>query len=165
MNIIKQIGQVSGFEDASLIGGAALLVAEFLSAPESEGVYFPGPELNFAANTNQATGRNGAEVDAAYQERYAEEPTSSYMHHADDAATLLLWAIENTAVAEGDSLLIDMAKLWEALTSVKDFSGINGTISCDEFGDCGTGRVHISYHTDSSVTDPEELPVVYRFAP
>ena len=165
LHIIKQIGQVSGFEDASLIGGAALLVAEFLSAPESEGVYFPGPELNFASNTNQATGRNGAEVDAAYQERYAEEPTSAYMHHAYDAATLLLWAIENTAVADGDELRIDRGKLREALTGISGFSGIIGSITCDEFGDCGTGRVHISHHTDSSVTAPEELPVVYKFAP
>ena len=109
MYIIKQIGQVSGLKNATLIGGAALLVAEFLSAPESEGVYFPGPELNFASNTNQATGRNGAEVDAAYQERHGEEPTSAYMRHAYDAATLLLWAIENTVVAEGDELRIDRA--------------------------------------------------------
>ena len=87
------------------------------------------------------------------------------MNHAYDAATLLLWAIENAAVAEEDSLLIDRAKLREELTGVTGFSGIIGTISCDEFGDCGTGRVHISHHTDSSVTDPEELTVVYRFAP
>ena len=43
--------------------------------------------------------------------------------------------------------------------------GIIGVISCDEFGDCGTGRVHISHHTDPSVTDIAELPVIYRFAP
>ncbi len=165
LHVVKQISQVAGLKNATLIGGAALLVAEFLSAPESEGVYFPGPELNFASNTNQATGRNGAEVDAAYQERYAEEPTSAYMHHAYDAATLLLWAIENTAVAEGDELRIDRSKLRDTLTGISGFNGIIGAISCDEFGDCGTGRVHISHHTDSSVTAPEELPVVYKFAP
>ena len=165
LHVVKQISQVAGLEDATLIGGAALLVTEFLSAPESEGVYFPGPELNFGANTNQTTGISGGQLDAAYQERYGEEPTSAYMNHAYDAATLLLWAIENAAVAEEDSLLIDRAKLREELTGVTGFSGIIGTISCDEFGDCGTGRVHISHHTDSSVTDPEELTVVYRFAP
>ena len=45
------------------------------------------------------------------------------------------------------------------------FKGIIGVISCNEFGDCGTGRVHVSHHTDSSVTDIAELPIVYRFAP
>ena len=39
-----------------------------------------------------------------------------------------------------------------------------GVISCDEFGDCGAGAVEISHHTDSSVTDVTDLPVVYRSA-
>ena len=91
LHVVKQIGQVAALDDVTLIGGAALLVAAFMAEPESEGVYFPGPELNFSANTNQATGKSGAELDAAYQERYGEEPTSAYMHHAYDAATLLLW--------------------------------------------------------------------------
>ena len=41
LHVVKQISQVAGLEDATLIGGAALLVTEFLSAPESEGVYSP----------------------------------------------------------------------------------------------------------------------------
>ena len=45
------------------------------------------------------------------------------------------------------------------------FNGIVGVISCDEFGDCGTGRVQISHRTASNVTDDAQLPVVYRFAP
>ncbi len=57
------------------------------------------------------------------------------------------------------------AKLREALTGATGFRGVIGVISCDEFGDCGTGRVHIAHHTDSSVTDVAELPVVYSFAP
>ena len=32
------------------------------------------------------------------------------------------------------------------------FRGITGAISGDEFGDCGTGRVDITHHTDFSVT-------------
>ena len=39
-----------------------------------------------------------------------------------------------------------------------------GVISCDEFGDCGAGAVEIFHHTDSSVTDVADLPVVYRFS-
>ena len=56
-------------------------------------------------------------------------------------------------------------KLRAALTATRGFSGIIGTLSCDRFGDCGGGRVHIAHHTDSSMTDVESLPVVYRFAP
>ena len=164
-HIVQQIDQVPGLEDITLIGGAALLVSEFLAIPEAEGVYFPGPESGFGGNTNEATSRSGEALVSDYRKRYSEAPTAAYLAHAYDAATILLRAIEKVAVADGDTLYIDRAKLREALTATTGFRGIIGTISCDEFGDCGTGRVHISHHTDSSVTDIAELPVVYSYAP
>ena len=164
-HIVRQVGQVAGLEDITLIGGAALLGSEFLSIPESEGVYFPGPDLDFGGNTNEATGKSGEALIADYRERYGEAPSSAYLPHAYGAATMLLQAIEKVAVGNGDTLYIDRAKLREALTGVTGFRGIIGAISCDEFGDCGTGSVQIAHHTDSNVTDIAELPVVYRFAP
>ena len=163
--IVRQIGQVPGLEEVTLIGGAALLVSDFLAIPESEGIYFPGPESSFADNTNEATGKSGEALVSEYRERYGEAPTSAYLAHAYDAATVLLRAIDQVAVEVGDTLYIDRSKLREAVAGTTDFEGVIGTISCDEFGDCGTGRIHISHHTDSSVTDIAELPIVYRFAP
>ena len=163
--IIQQIGQVAGLEDVTLIGGDALLVPEFLAIPESEGIYLTGPELDFYSNTNEATGRSGEALVAAYRERYDVESAPAYLAHAYDATIILLRAIADVAVADGDTLFIDRARLREALTSTTGFGGITGAISCDEFGDCGTGRLRISHHTDSNVTDIAELPVVYRFAP
>ena len=163
--IVRQIGQVPALEDIALIGGAALLVSEFLAIPESEGVYFPGPELGFGDNTNEATGKSGDALLADYREQYGEAPTSAYLAHAYDAATMLLRAVEEVAVVDGDTLYIDRAKLREALSATTGFEGIIGVISCDKFGDCGSGRVHISHHTDSKVTDIAKLPIVYRFSP
>ncbi len=162
---MRQIGQVPALEDIALIGGAALLVSEFLAIPESEGVYFPGPELGFGDNTNEATGKSGDALLADYREQYGEAPTSAYLAHAYDAATMLLRAVEAIAVVDGDTLYIDRAKLREALSATTGFEGIIGVISCDKFGDCGSGRVHISHHTDSKVTDIAKLPIVYRFSP
>ena len=164
-HIVQQVGQVAGFEDVQLIGGAALLVSEFLAIPESEGVYLPGPDLGSSGNTNEATGKSGEALVSDYRERYGEAPTSAYLAHAYDAATMLLRAIEEVAVTDGDTLYIDRAKLREALTGVTGFKGVIGVISCDEFGDCGTGGVQIAHHTDSSVTDVAEIPVVHRFTP
>ena len=163
--IIRQSNQVDALDGLTRIGGGGLLVSEFLALPESEGIYFAGPELNFGSNVNGATGRSGDELIAAYQERYSEGSTSAYLAHAYDATTILLRAIEEVAVAHGDALYIDRAKLREAVGQTSDFSGIIGTLSCDRFGDCGTGRVQISHHTDSTMPEVESLPVVYRFAP
>ena len=163
--ILRQSSQVDGLEGLTRIGGGGLLVSDFLALPESEGSYFAGPELDFGGNVNEATGRSGDELTAAYQERYGESSTSAYLAHAYDATTILLRAIEEAAIAEGSALYIDRAGLREALAGTSGFSGIIGAISCDEFGDCGTGRVQMSHHTDSDMTDVERLPVVYRYAP
>ena len=62
---------------------------------------------------------------------------------------------------DGDTLYVDRAALREALDSVSGFEGIIGTITCDDFGDCGTGRGTIQLHADSSITRPSELPIVH----
>ena len=65
----------------------------------------------------------------------------------------------------GDDLSRERVALREEIAATTDFQGIIGTLTCDEFGDCGTGRVNIYYHADSSITDVAQLPVEYQFAP
>ena len=78
------------------------------------------------------------------------------------ATTPLLSAIEPVAVVDGDTLSIDRATLLDTLVGTTGFQGFIGTLNCDDFGDCGTGRSTIHLHEDSSVPDPLPLPVVYR---
>ena len=163
--IVRQIGQIPGLEDATLISASAIAETEFLVVPESEGVYIEGPALNFGDSANEETGKTSEQVMAEYRSLYGEVPTTIYAQHAYDATTILLKAIEEVAVEVSDALYIDRAKLREALTDVADFQGIVGTLTCDDFGDCGTGGVHILHHTDADATDASELAVVYRYAP
>ena len=158
-HVARQIEQVDGLGELTLIISDSLLLA----APEAVGVYLTGPELGYGENVNEATGKSGDELIAAYKERYGEGSTSAYLAHAYDATTLLLHAIEEVAVVAGDTLYIDRARLREALTSTTGFQGIIGVISYDRFGDCGTGRAEIRHHTDPTITDFAELPVVYRY--
>ncbi len=159
--IIRQMGQVPGLEEVVVIGGSALVDFEFLAIPESEGMYVASPELHYENSVNEATGKSGGDLAAAYREKYNEAPGSVYVAPAYDAATLLLRAIEEVAVAQGDTLYIDRARLREALTGTAKFNGIIGELTCDEFGDCGTGHLRIVHHTDSTITDVEELEIVY----
>ena len=163
--VIQQVGQVGGLEGVTLIGGAAMLVSEILALPEAEGSYLMSPEVGFASNTNETTGKTNDDLVGAYMEQYNEPPTSAYLSYAYDATTILLKAVEETAVVDADTLHIDRAKLRENLSSTSGFNGIIGSITCDEFGDCGTGRVLILHHSDPQVTDIADLPVVNRFAP
>ncbi len=160
-HVIQQVGQVAGLDRATVIGGAALLDFSVLNLPESEGIYLSAPELHFEHNVNEATGMSGHDLHAAYEEIYNESPTSVYLAHAYDAATILLHAIEEVAVVSGDSLYIDRARLRAALTATHDFAGMIGALTCDRFGDCGTGHLRIVHHTDAAITDLESLPIVY----
>ncbi len=160
-HVLQQVGQVADLEEMTVIGGAALLDFSVLNLPESEGIYLSSPELHFEHNVNQATGKSGLDLHTAYEEIYNESPTSAYLAHAYDAATILLRAIEEVAVVSGDSLYIDRARLRAALTATHDFEGMIGALTCDQFGDCGSGHLHIVHHTDAAITDLESLPIVY----
>ena len=69
------------------------------------------------------------------------------------------------AVADGETLYIDRARLREALSGTRGFRGLIREISCDRFGDCGTGRAYVLRHTDATVTEIRALPVVYEYEP
>jgi branched-chain amino acid transport system substrate-binding protein len=163
--VLRQLGQAAGMENVVVIGGAALVEYELLAIPESEGMYLASPELHFENGVNEATGTSGKALMAAYEETYHEAPGSVYMAHTYDATTLLLRAIEEAAVAQGDTLYIDRARVREALTGTAGFNGIIGELTCDAFGDCGTGQQYIVHHTDSTITDVEELEIVYYHSP
>jgi branched-chain amino acid transport system substrate-binding protein len=163
-SLIQQLARRDTMEGVTIISGAATLVTEFLALPESEGVYFTGPDLGDSRNTNQATGRSFADVLAAFEIVYGGPSTSPYWAHGYDATTLLLSAIKQIAVVDGDTLYIDHAALRDALDGTAGFQGIIGTMTCDDFGDCGIGRSVIRLHGDSGVTDPSRLPIVYKGA-
>ena len=44
------------------MAGAGVLVSEFLATPQSEGIYFAGPESDHGANVDAATDKNADEV-------------------------------------------------------------------------------------------------------
>ena len=161
----EQAEEFDGLEDAALITGSAMLVPEFLGSPQSEGMYFAGPPLEHGPEANGITGKNADAVLAAFKEAYGGAPASPYWAHAYDAATLLFAAIESVAVEKNEKLYVDRLALRQEIGAIAAFQGIVGMLSCDEFGDCGTGRIHIYRQQDSNVTDAAALPVAYEFAP
>ena len=63
-----------GLEGTTLISAAALLVSAFLETPQSEGIYFAGPESDFRSNVNEVTGRSGEQVLAAFEASHGGFP-------------------------------------------------------------------------------------------
>jgi branched-chain amino acid transport system substrate-binding protein len=161
--IIQQAGGVAGLEDVVWFGADGLLVDDFLALPESEGMYFSGPGLTPGGNQG-LTGTTYDELITRYVADFGETPPAAFHAHTYDATMMLLSAIEAVAVIDGDGVMwVDRSALRRELENTTDFAGMIGTLSCDDFGDCGSQFIGIYQHLDSG--DPAARNQVYTFSP
>jgi branched-chain amino acid transport system substrate-binding protein len=161
--IIQQKDGIAGLEDVVWFGADGLFVSDYISIPETEGMYFSGPDLDFGANVS-ATGKNYTQMRDAYIAAYGEAPPASFHAHTYDATVLVLTAIREVGVVGSDGVLrIGKQALRDYLASVADFDGLIGQITCDGFGDCGSQRIQIAHHTDSAQTDISMTEVVASY--
>lgn len=163
--LAEQVHSVAGLEDVVLLTDAALLVDGFMSLPQSEGIYFSGPDLRFGGSANESTGRNAADLLATFEETYGESPSGPYWGHSYDATTLLLEAIEAASHLDDGTLVIDRAGVRRHMNAVRDYGGIIGAISCDRFGDCGSQKVTVILHLDPDDIEASKDNIVFSFAP
>ena len=142
-----------------------LLNTNYMALPETEGMYFSGPDIRYGTNYNQSTGQTADGFLAAYNEEWGEGPAAPFWAHSYDATTLLLDAIAAASYDDGGTLVIDRAGVREYLNSVTDYSGIIGLLSCDAYGDCGSQKITVIGHADSNDIDASNANVIYEYAP
>jgi branched-chain amino acid transport system substrate-binding protein len=131
--VVEQAATIPGLENTLLMGGDGLLSASFIDAVGQNGVgmLFAGPAV--------PTGPAYGDFLARYQERYGERPVSLFHPFAYDATNVLLQAITEVVQVDGDgTLLIGRQALREAIQNTTGFEGLTGSLSCDQFGDCGS---------------------------
>ncbi|MCP4963521.1 MAG: ABC transporter substrate-binding protein [Actinomycetia bacterium] len=163
--VADQAPGVSGLENTVLLAADGLLVDGFLELEQSEGMHFSGPDVRFGENTNQGTGKTANDFLAAYEATHGEAPSAPFWGHSYDATTLLLDAIDAASYMDGDTLVIDRAGVREHLNMVRNYSGIIGTINCDDFGDCGSQRITIIKHDSAADIETSKSNVVFEYAP
>lgn len=161
--IVQQAGDVTGLEGVEWMGADGISVENFMNLPESEGMYFSGPDTQFTSNTNESTDLSGEQFLADYESEFGEAPSADFWGHAYDATTMLLEAIEEVGVVDGDVLHIDRLALREALTAISGYSGLIGEISCDEFGDCGSSVISIFQHNNLADHQASKANILYTY--
>ncbi len=162
--IVQQVGSVSGLEDVVLLAADGLLTDNFLELPESEGVHLSGPDVRYGGNRNSITGKSSGDFLAAYGSAYGEAPSAAFWAHSYDATTMLLAAIDNVAVEVDGTLYIGRQAVRDELNRTA-FDGIIGSISCDDFGDCGSQLITVVHHTDSRDIEASKSNVVFAYGP
>ncbi|NOX30804.1 MAG: ABC transporter substrate-binding protein [Actinobacteria bacterium] len=164
--IADQAAGIDGLGDTQLLAADGILVDGFLELPQSEGMYFSGPDTRFGTNTNESTGQTADAVLAAYIDKVGEAPSAAFWGHSYDATAMLLDAIAAASHVDADgNLVIDKAGIREYLNAISDYSGLIGSITCDEFGDCGSQKITIVKHDDSTDIEASKVNVVFEFAP
>ena len=164
--VADQAPGVSGLEDTVLLAADGLLNTNYLSLPQTVGMYFSGPDQRFGDNRNQGTGKTAVDFLEAYQADYGERPAAPFWAHGYDATTLLLDAIDAASYLDGDTLVIDRQGVRDFLNGVEGYSGLIGTINCDNFGDCGSSRITVIQNIGGEENAEASLDnVVFSFSP
>jgi branched-chain amino acid transport system substrate-binding protein len=108
-----------------------------------------------------------AEANEAFDDKYEEtfgvrpEQQGPFHAHSYDSAWIVFNALQEVAELDDDgNLVIDREALIEAIRNTEGYEGLTGTLSCDEIGDCGAGRIGINVVEDGEwvpVEVPEDL--------
>ena len=164
--VADQAHGVAGLENVQLLAADGLLNSDYLALSQAEGMYFSGPDVRFGQNKNESTGKTAAEVLADYEANHGEAPSAPFWGHSYDATAMLLDAIKNSSsVNDAGQLVIDKAAVRTYLTAIRGYSGVIGTINCDDFGDCGSQKITVVLNTDSSDPAAGMSNVVFEYAP
>jgi branched-chain amino acid transport system substrate-binding protein len=159
--IALQAQEVEGFEKITLMSADASLSPAFIEATGAAGIgtYFVGP--NTPASPAYDT------FVSNYRTAYGEAPISGFHGHAYDAAKILFTAIEKIAVREENGTLhLGRQSLRDALYAIAEYQGLTGTLTCDEFGDCGAANFKV-VRLDDPAAGMEGLAnnVIYTYIP
>ena len=138
--LAEQALEVAGLEETVLMGADGLLSDTYVVLPQTEDMYFSGPQTPIGDAYDEFVGK--------YEAEYGEAPIQAFHAHAYDATMMALTAISNVAQADGDNLVIDLQALRDELHSLT-FEGLTGTLSCDEFGDCAAPNIDIVQNTEA----------------
>ncbi|MGH3443676.1 MAG: branched-chain amino acid ABC transporter substrate-binding protein [Nitriliruptorales bacterium] len=166
--IAQQAGDVSGLEEAILMGADGLLSDTFVVIPETQGMYFSGPATPDAfPEAFEESVSAYEDFVASYEEKFGEAPIQSFHAHAYDAATILLTKIDEVAVEDGGRLIIDRQALRDALYETSGSQGLTGTLTCDEFGDCADPKITVVHNDGDAVGDISAVRsnVVFTYQP
>ena len=137
--LTKQAKEVAGLENTILAAADGMISGAAIEAvgEAGEGMYFSGPDLSFSGQIYQ-------DFLAKYIEKYGSEPISVFHAHAFDAANMIFACVEKVGVDDGGTLHVGRQALRDCLFATKDFQGITGNLTCDQYGDCADPKISVS---------------------
>jgi branched-chain amino acid transport system substrate-binding protein len=146
-HITRQVKEVAGLEKVSLMGADGIFSPDFYKAAGDTaiGMYHSSPDFSaFAAGYKDFL--------AKHSKKYGEKPLAPFHAHGYDAAMLIFNAIKKVGKTAPDgTLCIGRKALRDALYATKNYKGLTGNLTCNEFGDCADPRIAVYITTADNV--------------
>jgi len=142
--LTKQAKEVAGLEDTILAAADGMISAAAAEAigESGEGMYFSGPDTGFSGGTY-------SKFLKAYVEKVGSEPISVFHSHAFDATYLILNCVEEVAAQEDDGTIhVGRQDMRDCLYATKNYEGVTGLLTCDEYGDCADPKIVVKQLTN-----------------
>jgi branched-chain amino acid transport system substrate-binding protein len=159
--IILQAREMKDLEDVTFLSAEGLYLEDLVASVAEAGV---GLYMVIPA---QPAGPAAEAFVSRYEAKYGEQPINSYYAQWYDAANMLFDAIEAVAMQEsGGTVHVGRQALRDALYATAAYSGLTGSLTCDEYGDCGVARFQV-VRLDDPAAGLEGLAanVVYVYPP
>jgi branched-chain amino acid transport system substrate-binding protein len=137
--LTKQALEVAGLENTVLSAADGCISDSAAEAigEAGEGMFFSGPDISFAGSLYE-------EFKAKYREKYGSDTLSVFHAHAFDATNMIFACIESVAEEDGDTIHIGRQAMRDCLYATSGFSGITGTLTCNQYGDCADPKISVS---------------------
>jgi branched-chain amino acid transport system substrate-binding protein len=145
--LVLQAREIEGLENVTLMSAEGLYQDSFIEAVGEAGV-----GLHLVIPTRPEGPAHDAFL-SRYETKYGESPSQLYYARTYDAVNMLLDAIEASVVQDANAdgaLHIGRQALRDALYTTAGYQGLTGSLTCDEYGDCGVARFQVT-----RLDDPE----------
>jgi len=152
-HITRQVKEVSGLEKVALMAADGAFSVDFYKAAgdTAVGMYHSSPDF-------ESFGKAYKVFEDKHVKKYGEKMLSVFHAHAYDAANLIFAAITKVAVVEKDgTIYIGRKALRDALYATKNFKGITGNLTCNQYGDCADPRIAV-YKTAAEDVKTQVMP-------
>jgi branched-chain amino acid transport system substrate-binding protein len=157
--VVRAMRSTSALHDTPVVVAESCQLRQTLKkiGPDPGRLYASGPDYgDLTANPFYA-----AAFLPAYVDRFGEPPLSVFHATAYDASNLIFSAIRRAAtVRPGGVVVINRAKMREAMIETQGYEGISGVLSCLPTGDCDPStRIAIYRAPEWPQVNPHAKPV------
>jgi len=146
-HVTRQVKEVGGLENVKLMGADGIFSPDFYKAAGDTaiGMFHSSPDFSAFASGYK-------DFLAKHKKKYGEAPLAPFHAMGYDAARMIFAAIEKVGKKAPDgTLYIGRKALRDALYATKNYKGLTGNLTCDQYGDCADPKIAVYITTADNV--------------